>query len=207
MRQETLGSLDLCRQAIGLLIYKTAPTILPSSTNTTGNGNKVSILETSNVNNRIVGQVFGLEEGVGAVMDLIELVGMTLDSSVGNTIAITPSGRGMGTGSYYTGRVNNSEKFRYFAVVYGDLNGDTRIDGSDAAYIQYHIANGTNNETDMGHVLFVAADANHDNDVDSSDVKYIQNHYTYGKADLNGDGAVDALDTITQDYHRTENVQ
>ncbi len=180
---ERQGEVDVMaatlNQAIGLLIYKTAPTILPSSTNTTGNGNKVSILETSNVNNRIVGQVFGFEEGVGAVMDLIELVGMTLDSSVGNTISITPSGRGMGTGSYYTGRVNNSEKFRYFAVVYGDLNGDARVDGTDASYLEYYMAIESANSSDMGSAVYEAADANHDGMVDGADVSTIISHYTF----------------------------
>ena len=137
----------------------------------------------------------------------LTIAGMTIDQEIGSDVAVSPSGRGNGTGSYITGRVRNLERFRYFAVVYGDLNGDTRIDGSDAAYIQYHIANDTNNETDMGHVLYVAADANHDNTVDASDVKYIQNHYTYGNADLNGDGVVDDKDTITQDYHRTESAE
>jgi hypothetical protein len=180
---ERQGEVDVMaatlNQAIGLLIYKTAPTILPSSTNTTGNGNKVTILETSNVNNRIVGQVFGFEEGIGAVMDLIELVGMTLDSSVGNTISITPSGRGMGTGSYYTGRVNNSEKFRYFAVVYGDLNGDARVDGTDASYLEYYMAIESANSSDMGSAVYEAADANHDGMVDGADVSTIVSHYTF----------------------------
>ncbi len=180
---ERQGEVDVMaatlNQAIGLLVYKTAPTILPSSTNVTGNGNSVSILETSNVNNRIVGQVFGLEEGVGAIMDLVELVGMTLDSTIGNTIAITPSGRGMGTGSYYSGRVNNSEKFRYFAVVYGDLNGDARVDGTDASYLEYYMAIESANSSEMGSAVYEAADANHDGMVDGADVSTIVSHYTF----------------------------
>ncbi len=179
---EQQGEVDVMaatlNQAIGLLVYKTAPTILPSEV-TTGNGNIVNILQTSNVNNRIVGQVYGLEEGVGAVMNLVELVGMTLDSSVGNTVAITPSGRGMGTGAYYSGRVNNSEKFRYFAVVYGDLNGDARVDGTDASYLEYYMAIESANSSDMGSAVYEAADANHDGFVDGGDVAEIVNHYTF----------------------------
>ncbi|MBQ7837546.1 MAG: dockerin type I repeat-containing protein [Clostridia bacterium] len=179
---EQQGEVDVMaatlNQAIGLLVYKTAPTILPSEV-TTGNGNIVNILQTSNVNNRIVGQVYGLEEGVGAVMDLVELVGMTLDSSVGNTVTITPSGRGMGTGAYYSGRVNNSEKFRYFAVVYGDLNGDARVDGTDASYLEYYMAIESANSSDMGSAVYEAADANHDGFVDGGDVAEIVNHYTF----------------------------
>lgn len=179
---EQQGEVDVMaatlNQAISLLVYKTAPTILPSEV-TTGNGNTVNIIETSNVNNRIVGQVFGLEEGVGAVMDLVELVGMTLDSNVGNTITITPSGRGMGTGSYYSGRVKNAEKFRYFAVVYGDLNGDARVDGTDASYLEYYMAIESANSSDMGSAVYEAADANHDGMVDAGDVSEIVNHYTF----------------------------
>ena len=170
-------------QAISLLVYKTAPTILPSDT-TTGNGNIVSVIQTSNINNRIVGQVYGLEEGVGAVMDLIELVGMTVDSSVGNTVTITPAGRGMGTGSYYSGRVGGNEKFRYYAVVYGDLNGDTRVDGTDASYLEYYMAIESANSSDMGSAVYEAADANHDGMVDAGDVSTIVNHYTF-KEEIN----------------------
>ena len=112
-------------------------------------------------------------------MNLIELVGMTLDSSVGNTVAITPSGRGMGTGSYYSGRVNNAEKFRYFAVVYGDLNGDARVDGTDASYLEYYMAIESVNSSDMGSAVYEAADANHDGMVDGADVSEIVNHYTF----------------------------
>lgn len=195
--------------AIQNLVFNTEPSILPTDLAT-------SITDTitvTNTNNRIVGHVFGLAEGTGITNDMLgedgvlTIAGMTIDEEIGSNVSISPSGRGNGTGSYVIGRVRSLERFRYFAVVYGDLNGDTRIDGSDAAYIQYHIANGTANETDMGHVLFVAADANHDNDVDASDVKYIQNHYTYGSADLNGDGVVDENDAITQDYHRVESAQ
>ena len=134
----------------------------------------------------------------------LTLAGMTLDSSIGNTLEFSPSGRGNGTGAYFSGRIRTLERFRYYAVVYGDLNGDTRIDGSDAAYIQYVIANGKNTESDMDHYMFVAADANHDNVVDASDIIAIQNHYTY--ADVNGDGVVNEKDKISQVEHREENV-
>jgi hypothetical protein len=109
-----------------------------------------------------------------------------------------------GNTNYFIGTVEQKERFRYYAVVYGDLNGDTRIDGSDASYVQYYIANGKNTEADMDHYLFVAADANHDNVVDASDILAIQNHYTY--ADTNGDGKVDGQDKISQIEHREENV-
>lgn len=198
--------------AIQNLVFNTVPSILPSDTTTT----VTDTITVSNVNGRLVGHVFGLAEGTGITEEMLaeggelRIAGMTINPKIGAKVEISPSGRGNGTGSYITGDIRtNEERFRYFAVIYGDLNGDTRIDGSDAGYIQYQIANGTANEAAMGHVLYVAADVNHDNDVDASDVKYIQNHYTYGyedQIDLNGDGVFDEKDTITQDYHRTENV-
>lgn len=197
--------------AIQNLVFNTVPSILPTDSTTA----ITDTIAVSNTNNRLVGHVFGLAEGTGITEDMIgengalTIAGMTIDEEIGSDVSISPSGRGNGTGAYISGRVRTLERFRYFAVVYGDLNGDTRIDGSDAGYIQYQIANGTATETSMGHVLYVAADVNHDNTVDASDVKYIQNHYTYGyeeEKDLNGDGVFDEKDTITQDYHRTETV-
>lgn len=196
--------------AIQNLVYNTVPSVRPTDPDATENANTITV---SNVNNRIVGHVFGLEEGTGITDEMfgengeLTIAGMTLDSAIGSDVSVSPSGRGNGTGSYIIGRVRTLEKFRYFAVVYGDLNGDTRIDGSDASYVQYYIANGKNNETDMGHVLYVAADTNHDNVVDASDVKYIQNHYTFAEVDANGDGVINDKDKITQTEHRVESAQ
>ena len=195
--------------AIQNLVFKALPSLVAND----AVASDVDTVAVSNVNNRLVGHVFGLEEGKGISKDMygddgsLAIAGMTIDPEIGSNVDISPSGRGNGTGSYIIGKVSNLERFRYYAVVYGDLNGDTRIDGSDASYVQYYIANGTNNETDMGHVLFVAADANHDNVVDQSDIKYIQNHYTFKtNDDANGDGVVDEKDRITQNEHRVESV-
>ena len=192
-------------EAIQSLIFNTIPSVLP-----TGNSGSVDTIAVSNANNRLIGHIFGLAEGHGMSDDMVNddgsltIAGMTLDESIGNEVNFSPSGRGNGTGAYFSGRIRTIERFRYYAVVYGDLNGDTRIDGSDAAYIQYVIANGKNTEADMDHFMFVAADANHDNVVDASDIIAIQNHYTY--ADTNGDGKVDEQDKISQIEHREENV-
>lgn len=191
--------------AIQSLVFNTIPSVLP-----TENSGTVDTIAVSNVNNRLIGHIFGLEEGQGmsdAMVDddgSLTIAGMTIDSSIGNEVNFSPSGRGNGTGSYFSGRIRTLERFRYYAVIYGDLNGDTRIDGSDASYIQFVIANGKNTESDMDHFMFVAADANHDNVVDASDIIAIQNHYTY--ADTNGDGVVDEDDKISQIEHREENV-
>ncbi len=191
-------------EAIQNLVFNTIPSVLP-----TENSGTVDTIAVSNVNNRLVGHIFGLEEGHGMTDEMVEnddgsltIAGMTINEEIGNEVNFSPTGRGNGTGAYFSGRIRTIERFRYYAVVYGDLNGDTRIDGSDASYVQYYIANGKNNEADMDHFMFVAADANHDNVVDAADIVAIQNHYTY--ADANGDGAPDK---ITQIEHREENVQ
>lgn len=173
------------RQAILNLVYNTAPSIV---TNTGDLGeNIVGTVKTSNVNNRIVGQVFGLEEGVGAVMDVIQLVGMMEDSATGNAITIEGSGRGVGTGAYYKGTVGGNERFRYYAVVYGDINGDSRIDGTDASALEIYKALGTVDSSTMGTARFEAADANHDGVVDQLDVDTIVNHYTFEKDEETGE--------------------
>lgn len=189
-------------EAIQNLVFNTIPSVLP-----TENSGTVDSIAVSNVNNRLVGHIFGLEEGQGMTDEMVNddgsltIAGMTINEEIGNEVNFSPTGRGNGTGAYFSGRIRTIERFRYYAVVYGDLNGDTRIDGSDASYVQYYIANGKNNEVDMDHFMFVAADANHDNVVDAADIVAIQNHYTY--ADANGDGAPDK---ITQIEHREENV-
>ena len=197
-------------EAIQNLVFNTIPSVLPNAN--VGAAGTVDTIAVSNINNRLVGHVFGLAEGTGMKEAMVAdengnltIAGMTLDSSIGNTVDFNPTGRGDGTGAYFSGRIRTLERFRYYAVVYGDLNGDTRIDGSDAAYVQFVIANGKNTEDDMDHYMFVAADANHDNVVDASDIIAIQNHYTY--ADTNGDGVVNADDKISQIVHREENVQ
>lgn len=167
------------RQAILNLVYNTAPSIVTEKAET--GENIVGTVKTSNTNNRIVGQVFGLSEGVGAIMDAVQLVGMMEDSSTGNAITIEGSGRGVGTGSYYKGTVGGNERFRYYAVVYGDINGDSRIDGTDASALEIYKALDTVNSSVMGSAKFEAADANHDGVVDQLDIDAIVNHYTFEK--------------------------
>lgn len=159
------------RQAINALVYKTAPSLT-----TPVNGVTDFHITSEDNATRLTGQVFGLEEGIGAVLDIVELVGMRLDIS-GNTLTITGSGKGVGTGAYYSGRVGNSERFRYFAVLYGDINGDARIDGTDATSLELYTALGTLDS--LGSTKYEAADADHDGKVDEFDVAAIVDHYTF----------------------------
>ncbi len=167
-------------QAIYKLNYLTNPD-LKSNIDTAGN-NLVGTVITNSASARITGQVFGLEEGVGAVMDLIQVVGMREDEASGTKVTITGSGRGVGTGAYYIGTVENRERFRYYAVVYGDINGDTRVDGTDVSHLEIALmtSDGALTQDDFGSAAkFEAADVNHDGFVDPDDIDGIVNHYTF----------------------------
>lgn len=162
------------RQAILQLTYITAPSLGLPESSTAG------IVVTSEEGaNRIQGQVFGLEEGVGAIMDLVEIIGMRVEGEDAGSVTITGSGLGTGTGAYYRGVVRSVERFRYYAVVYGDINGDTRVDGTDVSTIEYYKAMGTLDADNMGAAEYEAADANHDGQVDQVDIDTIINHYTF----------------------------
>ena len=174
-------------QAIKNLKFKVAPSIV---VNTALGADAVGTLITSDSNNLIEGQVFGLKEGKGATMDLINVAGM-LESSSDNSVKVIGSGLGVGTGAYYLGKIGDNERFRYYAVLYGDLNGDTRIDGTDATALELYKALGTLDEENMGPAAFEAADANRDGNVDQLDVDTIDKHRTLHKLD---DGTLFKID-------------
>lgn len=167
-------------QAIYKLKYLTSPDLVPNVNNA---GEKLVNTVVTSTGTRITGQIFGLEEGVGAVMDLIQVVGMREDAGAGSTVSITGSGRGVGTGAYFVGTVENRERFRYYAVVYGDINGDSRVDGTDAAALEIAAmtSDGAITQEHLGGsaAKFEAADANHDGNVDDLDIEKIVNHYTF----------------------------
>lgn len=168
-------------QAIYKLNYLTSPD-LKSNTDSSGN-DLISTVVTNPGTGRITGQIYGLEEGVGAVMELIQVVGMREDEASGTKVSITGSGRGVGTGAYFIGTVENRERFRYYAIVYGDVNGDTRVDGTDVSIIDIALMTTSNEELtadDFGSAAkFEAADVNHDGKVDKFDIEDIENHYTF----------------------------
>ena len=100
----------------------------------------------------------------------------------GTTVTITGSGRGVGTGAYFIGTVEQKERFRYYAVVYGDINGDARVDGTDAAALEIAAmtSDGPLTQDDFGSAAkFEAADVNHDGNVDDLDIAKIVDHYTF----------------------------
>lgn len=158
------------------LVYNTVPK-LNAAVDEAGN----NVVETLVISQgaRVIGHVFGLTVGEGISLDQVDVIGMRIEEGVGNTVEITESGRGLGTGAFIKGTVGNIEKFRYYAIVYGDLNGDAIIDGTDRSAIELNELQQTNNSTDMGSVKFEAADVNRDGSVDSLDANHIEQYYNY----------------------------
>lgn len=143
-------------------------------------GGDTQVIETS-TGARTIGHIIGLVEGQGITMDLVEESNMVINVSNGNEVSILESAKGLGTGAYYKGTVGGLEKFRYYAVLYGDLNGDARIDGTDWSKIRYSVITGANATTSGmgGDYIFEAADADHDGDVDADDATLIRDYYNY----------------------------
>ncbi len=172
--------------AINALVYNSNPMVIPSA-----NGVKSEIItEIGEGSNRTIGHIFGLKEGEGITIDLIDIIGLRIDIAVGNNVTVEDSGKGNGTGAFYKGTIGNLEKFRFYAVLYGDINGDTRIDGTDRTAVDLYIMQGTNNSAEptsggMGSIKFEAADINRDGAVDDTDAVLIELHYNYVDADGN----------------------
>ncbi len=143
-------------------------------------GGDTEVVETS-VGNRTLGHIIGLIEGQGITMDLIEEANMIINVSNGNEVSILESSKGLGTGAYYKGTVGGIEKFRYYAVLYGDLNGDARIDGTDWSKLRYAVITQTNSDASAmgGDYIYEAADVDHDGDVDGDDATLIRDYYNY----------------------------
>lgn len=164
--------------AINNLVYNSVPKIIPAvegilTEKTSADGAA-----------RTQGHIFGLTEGEGITLDLIDVIGMRIDPGAGNNVTVEDSGKGKGTGAFFKGTVGNLEKFRFYAVLYGDINGDTRIDGTDRTAIDLYVLQGANNAADpsaggMGAVRFEAGDVNHNGVVDAEDSAIIENHYNY----------------------------
>ncbi len=163
--------------AILQLKYLSDPKLKP---NTSGTAGDTRVVETS-TGNRTIGHIIGLIEGQGITMELVEEYGMVVNETVANDVTISESAKGLGTGAYYRGRVGGIEKFRYYAVLYGDLNGDARIDGTDWSRLRYAVITGGNESTAGmgGDYIYEAADVDHDGDVDSVDATLIRDYYNY----------------------------
>lgn len=178
------------------LAYNCAPQVQPNAS-----AGDVGTVVTGSTTNRTIGHVFGLAEGTGIEEGLVDVIGMRIDEGVGNSILIQESGRGNGTGAYYKGTIGNIERFRFYAVIYGDINGDTRIDGTDRTALEFYILKNENNSAEsggMGSVKFEAGDVNHDGVVSAEDVQAVENHYNYVERIEQGEHSPVAAATISE---------
>lgn len=191
-------------QAIQNLVYKSNPSI---NADPEAADSETQIQETTYTSSIQYAHIYGLVEGVGfgdyedaekALEALgLKISGITIDGTNG-TVSITSSSRGNGTNARFDGRYQGSLRFRYFAVLYGDLNGDTRIDGTDAAALNYYLATNEATSAKMGEAKYEAADANHDGGVDAEDVQAIIDHYALAIDETTGEYI-----TISQGKHST----
>lgn len=140
--------------------------------------------------------IYGLKEGVGfgdgtlTAQQVIDSLGLKIAGmAVGgdNTLARQNSARGSGTNARIDGSFQTSLRFRCFAVLYGDINGDTRIDGTDASTLQIYLSNNENTSAIMGEAKFEAADVDHNGSVDIDDVELILKHYQLHEDEVSGD--------------------
>ena len=133
------------------------------------------------------GFITGLAEGVGLREDAtaentsisdskyVKIIGMTVNDSKRMTFKVAESDYGYGTGSYYVANDSTRPMFFYYAVLYGDLNGDTRIDGTDKSMLDWYL-NGNTSFLDQSQLE--AADVDHSGSVDSIDASMIKDFYT-----------------------------
>lgn len=133
------------------------------------------------------GFITGLAEGYGVSNDKttnntsitdsddVMVIGMTVNDGKNMTFKVSETDHGYGTGAYYIANDGTRPKFFYYAVLYGDLNGDCRIDGTDKTMLQAYLSGAK--ELDESQIK--AADVNHDGKVDAVDVDLIKGYYTF----------------------------
>lgn len=126
------------------------------------------------------GHIYNLEEGVGLTKDMIKCIGMVIDPEHSKNYYVSEGDFGFGTGALAYAEIGKSTRVQYWAVLFGDLNGDTRIDGTDKSMLDYYILKGDNNVTGMGDdAHYEAGDVNHDGQVDQIDANIIEGYYNY----------------------------
>lgn len=86
---------------------------------------------------------------------------------------LDPSGDG--TGSKLSLTVNGIPRVEYIAVLFGDLNGDARIDGVDKSNLEVRLM--ANNFDKLDKSILYAADVSNNGSIGYEDVALIYNHY------------------------------
>lgn len=129
------------------------------------------------------GWIIGLAEGEGLTLDNVAEVGMLINEGKGDYLALEKSDKGVGTGARIDGYINTYSRFRYYGVLYGDLNGDARVDGTDWAKLSYQLL--TNPDSSSAGIaethIAEAANVNHEGGITIADADLIKAHYNYSK--------------------------
>ncbi len=108
--------------------------------------------------------IFGLDEGFTDIASYV-----TVKDGTG-TAEFIPTANGNGTGSLYNIYTISGELYKsYTVIIFGDVNGDCKIDGQDAVIINCII----NGFGEYDEYIKYAADVDLDNDVYDSDVAIV----------------------------------
>ncbi len=179
----------------------TKPDLL-MSTDYTGNIEKVPFEIPGDI--RTLGLLIGFEEGAGLTEDYksngtFVPTGYTLNESLGNYVDYQYSGRGFGTGSELIGKIGNGIRIEYYCVIKGDVNGDTRIDGLDKAFIDSILAQGQAYENELPVFTKAAADADGNGEINGNDISKVKAHYSYQNVN-NIDGTIDQSAPINSSW-------
>lgn len=79
----------------------------------------------------------------------------------------------IGTGSVISVNYDGNTVLTYETVIFGDVNGDGKYDGTDAVLV-HCAANGMLDEISLGKAAYTAADCNHDGTVDVLDAELLE---------------------------------
>ena len=181
----TAGSL---KNALDSLIYRLAPDLVVNEDIV---DNVIEIGETWVNNGVLNGYIFGLSEGAGLKWEAgsannpVSVVGVSEDGVKCHSLTYGP-----GTGSYIVAVDSaNSTVFRFTAVLFGDVNGDARIDGVDKITVAA-ISNGVAG-SDVTEAEMLAADVDNNGTVNSSDAAALELVYGSYEATINQAGNVE----------------
>lgn len=175
----TAGSL---KNALDSLVYRLAPDLVVNEDIV---DNMIEIGETWVNNGVLNGYIFGLAEGTGLKWEAgsannpVSVVGVSEEGVTCHELTYGP-----GTGSYIVAVDSaNATKFRFTAVIFGDVNGDARIDGVDKITVAA-ISNGVAG-SDVTEAEMLAADVDNDGAVTPSDAVALELVYGSYEATIN----------------------
>ncbi|MBQ3151355.1 MAG: dockerin type I repeat-containing protein [Clostridia bacterium] len=123
------------------------------------------VANTTTVLDDVNGVIFGVKERISNYISYVRVLGVGVME-----VAKTPNGNG--TGTVIGLNVNNEITESYTVIVYGDVDGDCRADGTDANIVRAYNA-GFFPEGYLSKYAIRAADAYNDGTVDNLDAYYL----------------------------------